>query len=120
MEINKPILLVETVRKPQPNLVHMIDLRQFSNIRAVLDLLNLLIRTDVAIGDGPELGLSIGWCGMQGQRMGSDAIQASPTVATFAELDEFCGRHMAEYQAVAEAVRANGQPDGGTWFWQKK
>lgn len=97
-----------------------VDLQQYPALVAVLQDLDLSIRTDVCVVATGKPGFAIGWCECPWPASGGTSIQASPAFRSLPELDAFCAEHQADYRAVGSALQEAGYPSSGEWFWQSR
>lgn len=100
--------------------VASIDLQPYPALTAVLQDLDLSVRTDVTVDATGKAGFCVGWCEIPWPAIGGASIQASPAFRTLPELDAFCAEHQADYRAVGSALQESGYPSAGEWFWQAK
>lgn len=97
-----------------------IDLHLYPALTAVLQDLDLSVRTDVAVDATGKAGFCVGWCEIPWPDTGGASIQASPAFRSLPELDAFCAEHQADYRALGSALQESGYPSPGEWFWQAR
>jgi hypothetical protein len=91
------------------------ELDPYPALVAVLQDLDLSVRTDVAVDAAGKPGFAIGWRESPSDRA---CIQATPAFRSLADLDAFCAAHRADFRAVGTALQESGYPRNGEWFWQ--
>ena len=105
----------QTSHTPTTRPAYGTELHLYPALVAVLQDLDLAVRTDLAVDETGKPGFAIGW---RESPSGGACIQASPAFRSLPDLDAFCAEHRADFRAVGTALQESGYPRNGEWFWQ--